>query len=120
MKRIISLILGMLISFNCFASQQWQQFVKSVRQEALAQGIRPSTFDRAFRNVREPSRKVLKYDRNQPEKRLTFLKYRNTRADTYRIKIGRKKLKQNFKLINRCGPLQVCSNKAWCFFMLCL
>jgi membrane-bound lytic murein transglycosylase B len=103
MKWIISLTLGLLISFNCFASQKWRQFVNNVRQEALAQGVRASTFDRAFRNIREPSRKVLKYDRTQPEKRLTFLKYRNTRADAYRIKIGRKKLKKNFKLISKIG-----------------
>lgn len=103
MKRILCLLVGALITLNSQASEQWRQFISSVRQEALSQGIRPSTFDRAFQNVREPSRKVLKYDRSQPEKRLTFLKYRNTRADAYRIKIGRKKLHQNAKLLNQIG-----------------
>lgn len=102
-KRILALIIGLLLSFSVVASQQWRQFVQNVRQEAIAQGIRPSTFDRAFRNVHEPSKRVLKYDRTQPEKRLTFLKYRNTRADAYRIKIGRLRLKQNLPLLKQIG-----------------
>ena len=36
---------------------------------------------RAFKGIKQPNRKVLYLDRTQPEKRLTFLKYRNTRAD---------------------------------------
>lgn len=102
-KWILGCILSLFMSINAMASQQWHDFVQSVRQEAIAQGIRPSTFDRAFHDVHEPNRHVLKYDRTQPEKRLTFLKYRNTRADAYRIKIGRKKLKQNYDLLTKIG-----------------
>lgn len=102
-KRILALIVLISASFPVLASEQWQQFVQGLRQEAIAQGIRPSTFDRAFRDVHEPSKRVLKYDRSQPEKRLTFLKYRNTRADAYRIKIGRLRYKQNAALLNKIG-----------------
>ncbi len=103
LKWIVSIAFGILVSVNGLASQQWQAFVQSVRQEALSQGVRASTFDRAFANVHEPSPKVLKYDRSQPEKRLTFLAYRSTRADAYRIKLGRKKLEQNYALLNKIG-----------------
>jgi len=81
----------------------WKQYVKELRKEALAQGIRPEVFDDAFANIKAPNRKVLYYDRTQPEKRLTYLKYRNTRADAYRIKIGQKKLKQYGPLLNQIG-----------------
>jgi len=53
-----------------------------------------------FKTIKAPSRRVLRYDRNQPEKRLTFLKYRNTRADAYRITIGRKELRRYKPLLN--------------------
>ncbi len=80
--------------------QSWPSFVAQVKEEALSQGIRESVFDEAFAKVRAPSRKVIKLDRTQPEKRLTFLKYRNTRADAYRIKIGRKMFARNQSLLD--------------------
>ena len=102
LKRLaVVLLLG--ITSSCYAAQSWREFISGVRSEALSQGIRVSTLNRAFANVYKPSRKVLKYDRSQPEKRLTFLKYRNTRADAYRIKMGRRKFKKNFKLLNQIG-----------------
>ena len=103
LKRILMLFLAMVITGSALGSEQWRQFVAGVRQQALAEGIRPATFDRAFRDVHEPSRRVLKYDRSQPEKRLTFLKYRDTRADAFRIKIGRKRYEQNRQLLEQIG-----------------
>jgi membrane-bound lytic murein transglycosylase B len=80
--------------------QTWSQFVAGVRTEALAQGIRPEVFDRAFRNIHAPNRRVLHFDRTQPEKRLTFLKYRNTRASKARIIYGRRYMKKYAPLLN--------------------
>lgn len=79
--------------------QSWSAFVSQVRAEAISKGIRPEVFDRAFANIHAPNRRVLRYDRTQPEKRLTYLKYRNTRADAYRIKLGRIMLKRNRPLL---------------------
>lgn len=102
--RTIFLICLLLISAVIQASSpEWRQFKMDLRKEALSEGIRAGTFDRAFQDVHEPSRRVLTYDRTQPEKRLTFLKYRNTRADAYRIKIGHKKFKMNQKLLEQIG-----------------
>jgi len=84
-----------LSSHQALASQKsWPEFVKEVRAEALSQGIRPEVFDRAFHGLKAPNKKVLRFDRTQPEKRLTFLKYRNTRADAFRIKLGRQELRK--------------------------
>ena len=81
----------------------WRQYVKQLRQEALQQGIRPQIFDAAFAGLNAPKRRVLNLDRSQPEKRLTYLKYRNTRADAYRIKMGRREMKKFHVLLNKVG-----------------
>ena len=101
------LVTGVLLISTAFVGQQalaqksWSVFVQEVRQEAISQGIRPEVFDRAFEGMKAPNKKVLHYDRTQPEKRLSFLKYRNTRADKFRIMLGRKELKKYTRLLNK-------------------
>ncbi|MCH9769258.1 MAG: lytic murein transglycosylase [Gammaproteobacteria bacterium] len=101
-RKLTAILFGLvLLSLTqlCFAKQSWQQHIQQIRQEALAKGIRPEILDAALKGIHAPNRKVLKLDRTQPEKRLTFLKYRNTRADAYRIKIGRKEIKKYHDLL---------------------
>jgi len=81
----------------------WGQWVAGVRTEAMDQGISPALFERAFSDIHEPSRQVKGLARSQPEHRLTFNKYLNSRADGYRIAIGRKKFKQNQALLEEIG-----------------
>lgn len=85
-----------------YAKPSWNQWVKELRQEAIADGISPQLFDRAFTGLR-PDKRTVHFDRKQPETRLTYQKYRNTRGDNYRIVLGRKKFKQNSELLNRIG-----------------
>jgi membrane-bound lytic murein transglycosylase B len=94
----------MLLNQVVFAAQQpWNQWVAGVREEALKQGIRPALFDDAFAGVNEPSRQIKGLMRSQPEHRLTFMKYRTTRADNYRIAIGRKQYQKNKELLEEIG-----------------
>lgn len=81
----------------------WSKFVQDLRRDALAEGIRPEIFDMAFRNIHEPNRRVLRYDRNQPERRLTLQAYRRTRADHYRILLGRKAYRRHHVLLEEIG-----------------
>lgn len=81
----------------------WNQWVAQLREEAIQKGIDPKLFDKVFSTVKTPSRQVMSLDRNQPEKRITFLKYRNTRADAYRITIGRKRLNEYHAILNEVG-----------------
>ncbi|MCH9644005.1 MAG: lytic murein transglycosylase [Gammaproteobacteria bacterium] len=99
------LVFATFLLFNTAiqAKPSWPEFIKNVKQEALNQGIRPKIIKEAFQGIRAPSRKVLSLDRSQPEKRLTFLKYRNTRGSKYRILIGRRKLKKYHVLLNKVG-----------------
>lgn len=86
-----------------FAQQNWNAWVAEVRTEALAQGISPEIFDSAFAGIHEPSRQIKSFSHSQPEHRLTFLKYRNSRADNYRIAIGRKEYKKNKEVLEAVG-----------------
>lgn len=103
---IIKILLAsfmLLFSQAILAKEPWNQWVQGVRQEALAQGIPAALFDEAFAGIHEPSRQVKGLARSQPEHRLTFMKYRNTRADNYRIAIGKKEYAKNKELLDRVG-----------------
>lgn len=104
-RRLLTLLgiflLGSLFSTPIFAQQSWSNYLKELRREAISQGIRPEVFDNAFAGIKEPSRKVLHLDKTQPEKRLTFLKYRNTRADAFRIKLGRQEIKKHAAILHQ-------------------
>jgi membrane-bound lytic murein transglycosylase B len=92
-------VVCLFFSQMTFASQSWDQWVDEVRVEALKQGISPSVFDQAFAGIHEPSRQIKSFSHSQPEHRLTFMKYRTTRADNYRIAIGRKEYKKNKEIL---------------------
>ena len=100
--RLIVILVLSIFAGTIFAQQSWSEWKAQLRQEAIAKGIRPQVFDQAFAGI-YPSKRVVKLDRTQPEKRLTFLKYRNTRADAYRIKVGRKKMKKYGPVLNQIG-----------------
>lgn len=101
-RLILSVWAGLLMSSQLiYADQQhWTNWVAEVRQEALNQGIRAALFDEAFADIHEPSRQVKGLSRSQPEKRLTYIKYRNSRIDNYRIVIGRKEYTKNKALVD--------------------
>ena len=101
---ISTLVVGLMAVVSASAQQSWASWKEDLRKQAISEGIRPAVFDRAFTGV-YPSKRVVKLDRNQPEKRLTFIKYRNTRADSYRIKIGRKALKRNQPLLTQVSEI---------------
>ena len=99
---MLRVLIGLLLVIPLLSSGQtlsWPQWVAELRKEALAVGVRPSVFDNAFRGV-SPNKKVVHLDRTQPERRLTFLEYRKTRIDSYRITLGRKAFKRNQALLS--------------------
>jgi peptidoglycan lytic transglycosylase B len=59
-------------------------------------------FDAAMVGVK-PSRRVISFDRKQPERRLSFLKYRRSRADAYRIKLGKREYRKHHALLKEVG-----------------
>ncbi len=81
----------------------WNEWVAELREEAISEGISPRLFDRVFSNIHRPDRKTVRLDRSQPERRLTYLKYRKTRGDPYRIKLGKHNYKRNQALLREVG-----------------
>lgn len=100
---IIPLIFLSTSVFSAPKYPNWSEFLTGVREQAIAEGVRPQTITKAFRGLHAPNHRIKKYDRNQPEKRLTFLQYRNTRADAYRIRLGRKAYKKHQTLLEAIG-----------------
>ena len=96
MKKLCAVGVGGLMAFGtASAGQSWSAWVSDLKQEAISQGVEPSIVDRAFRNIGQPSRRVTHYSKSQPEHRLTFSKYRTTRASNYRILLGKRNYKKN-------------------------
>jgi membrane-bound lytic murein transglycosylase B len=102
---IFTIGLVLLIPHMAIAVQQqsWSSWLSDVRKEALEQGISPRVFDAAFADVHEPSRQVKGLAHSQPEHRLTYSKYLNSRVDAYRIAIGRKQYKKYQAIADEIG-----------------
>jgi membrane-bound lytic murein transglycosylase B len=75
-------------------------WLKDLRREALAQGVRGGTLDRALAGV-EPIPRVIELDRRQPEGRLTFAEYRERVVTRGRVERGRELLRANAPLLRR-------------------
>lgn len=100
-------IFTLMVTFLCSGQLQaddspsdWQQWLQTLRIEALAEGIRPETFDNAFRGVKINLR-VQHFERTQPEKRLTYQEYRESRIDSYRITLGRRAYQKHRLLLEK-------------------
>lgn len=100
------IILSVLVFMGCAASaqptQSWDSWLKELRAEAKAEGITDATFDLALKGVK-PNRRVNHFSKTQPEKRLTFLKYRSTRIDPYRITLGVREYKKRRQTLDKIG-----------------
>ena len=81
----IKLLLILLLSFSACAQDDWHTWLTQVKQEAREKGIRQDVIDSAFENIHEPNRTIKSLMKSQPEKRLSYTKYRSSRVDNYRI-----------------------------------
>lgn len=102
LKKITSAVILSLVFVSAFASDpNWNTYLQNLRSEAIAKGIRPQVVDEAFAGINEPHPEVLRFDRTQPEKRITYIQYRNSRASQDRIQIGRQEIKKNQALLDK-------------------
>ncbi len=102
MKTIFSVIFLFFITAHASGdnTQSWNEFIANLRTEALRDGISPETFDQAFLQVHAPSARVLRLDKTQPERRLSFLEYRDSRVDASRIQLGRQEYQRHQEALN--------------------
>ena len=71
-----------------------------MRQEAIAQGLRPQSVARALAGVHQIDR-VLELDRRQPETTLTFEQYIDLVVSADRLEEGRARLRENRPLLEQ-------------------
>lgn len=100
MLALFALVISFLFSSSLMAQQDWSSWVAELKSDIVRQGVDPDLFDQIFVNI-QPSRQVLRFDQTQPEKRLTFQKYRSTRGDPYKISLGKKELQRHKVLLER-------------------
>jgi membrane-bound lytic murein transglycosylase B len=85
-----------------YNNARWRAWLNDLRTDAIAEGIDLYLFDQIFHDM-TPSPKHLHFDRTQPEHRLTYYEYRNTRANQNRIRTGRKMYQRHKFLLNEIG-----------------
>ena len=88
--------LGLLSgSLNAFAaSQDFQTWLKDLKQEAIAEGISQNTLNDALEGVKTLPR-VIELDRKQPEVTITFKKYKSGILSDWRISKGRELIRKH-------------------------
>lgn len=82
------------------APLSFQDWLAGLRAEALAQGIRPATFDRAFARVQLRDR-IIELDSSQPEFARQPWQYLDSAVNENRVRNGREKIQQNGALLKR-------------------
>ena len=82
------------------AEEDFAHWLSGLRQEALADGIRPATLDRAFAGL-EPLPRVIELDRQQPETVVSYADYLRRVVSPERRDAARERLAQNRPLLEQ-------------------
>src|SRR5690348_79940 len=82
------------------AETDFSTWVAGVRQEAIAQGMRPQSVASALAGVHTIDR-VIELDRRQPETTLTFEQYIDLVVSADRLQEGQQRLKENRPLLEQ-------------------
>lgn len=96
-------LFSVISAFAQPANSSWSSWVQQLRADAIKEGISPQTFDAVFSTIPGPSAKVIHFYQTQPEGRLTFMQYRQTRVDSARISRGRENYSKYQGLLTKIG-----------------
>jgi membrane-bound lytic murein transglycosylase B len=100
---VASLILLPFIAVPAAANtQDFATWLVGLRQDALAQGVRPATLDRALAGL-QPIPRVIELDQRQPEKTLSFEDYLQRVVTPARIATAQQRLAENRPLLEEVG-----------------
>jgi len=99
MRRLGWLLALILMAAPALAQQDFAAWRAELRAEALAAGISPATFDRAFVDV-APIPRIIELDRAQPERTITFEQYRTRVVTDGRARQGRQLMEANRALLD--------------------
>ena len=96
---IITFFIILICSSNSFADNNFNKWLEEFKKEALSKGISENTL-KVLENAK-PIKKTIKLDRNQPEFKLTFPKYKNKIVSDFRIKKAKSEYKKNKPLLDK-------------------
>ena len=91
----LALVSGSAAAENSTPFSEW---LRGLRADARAAGVREATLDRALAGI-EPIPRVIELDRRQPEFTLTFREYMDRVVPPARIEKGRQRLGENRDLL---------------------
>ena len=99
-KSIILITTFFIIFSNfSFAHHSFEKWLNEFKAEAISKGISEKTLE--VLNNAKPSEKTIKLDRNQPEFKLTFQKYKSKVVSDYRLKKAKIEYKKNKPLLDK-------------------
>ena len=100
-NKSIILITSFFIIFSnySFAHDSFEKWLNEFKAEAISKGISEKTLE--VLNNAKPSEKTIKLDRNQPEFKLTFQKYKSKVVSDYRINKAKIEYKKNKPLLDK-------------------
>jgi len=96
----LALALGLLAAPAAATAPPFSDWLATLRQEALSQGIDAAILDQALRGL-EPIPRVVELDRRQPEGQMTYREYRARVLSQTRIERGRALLREHRPLLDR-------------------
>lgn len=102
MLRRLSVAALALCSLSVVAKPDFNQYVVTLKQEAVEQGFRAEFVDQAFANV-EFYERAVSSDKNQPEFKLTLDKYLSTRVPDWKVKQAVDKYTENKEVLEAVG-----------------
>ncbi len=96
--RYLFLLLIFLSSFS--AATTLEEFIKNIKTIAIENGVKKITVDRLLTNIK-PNTRILELDNSQAEFNRNFWHYLNVRVNSYRILIGKNKIKEHVELFDK-------------------
>lgn len=103
MKKLLLVALSLTLASPVFAQDKdFDQYVESLKEQALQQGISESIVTQAFADVNYKPRAV-KADRNQPEKKLTLDEYIPRAVPEWKVKQAKELYKKHQAELTRIG-----------------
>ena len=87
-----------IVQAQATSNAAFRRWIAGFRGRALAQGISPAVFDRAFRDVRYNTN-VVQRDRNQAEFVKPIWEYLDSAVSDTRVRNGRRELRQNDRIL---------------------
>lgn len=92
----------MLLPITANAAQPFDQWLATLKQDALNKGISSQTVNAALNGIK-PIPRIIELDRKQPEGRMTFSEYYTKVINQQRIDQGRKMYRQHRAELERAA-----------------